>query len=171
MRYATVILAAVACGGDEGKDGTTADVLASPDDAVAAATALTGGAADEAEEVSEDGYDLWEVEVAMPNGAELEVLLFRDSGELFEIEDLAGPFDYDALDPLPGQLTYSEARDLAFETVAGDQVAWEVKHDEGGDHDYFYEFYVREVGDQLWEIKLWADTGEVYVTEAVEGVD
>lgn len=143
-------------------------VLAEAEDAQAAAVALVGGEAGEAAEVNEDGHDLWEVAVAMDNGATLEVLLFVDDGELFEIEDTAGPFDYDALDPLPGQLTYAEARDIAFGEVAGEQVAWEVKYDDG---PYFYEFYVEEVGAQLWEIKLWADSGEVFVTEAKEAVD
>lgn len=155
---------AACSGGDPDKE----PVLASGDDALAAAEAITGGTASGAEEVSEDGYDLWETAVAMPNGAELEVLLFADSGDLFEVKDPAGPFDYDTLDPLPGQLTYVDARAIAFDIVEGDQVAWEVKFDGG---PYFYEFYVMQVGDQLWEVKLWADSGEVFVTEAKEAVD
>ena len=145
-----------------------ADVLDTPESAEEAAAALTGGVAGSAEEVDEDGHALWEVYVDMPNGAELEVLLFVDSGDLFEIKDDSGPFDYDDLDPLPGQLTYSQGREVALGTVAGDQTFWEVKFTDDG---YFYEFYVREAGDQLWEIKLWADDGEVYVTEAVDEVD
>ena len=45
---------------------------------------------------------------------------------------------------------------------------WEVKWDDGR---YFYEFYVMEVGDQLWEVKLWADDGSVFVTEPKDEVD
>ena len=147
------------CGGDAVTDATGAGE---------AAVAIVGGAAGDAEAVTEDGYDLWEVEVAMENGATLEVVVFADSGDLFEVKDEAGPFDYDALDPLPGQLTYDAARDVAFGEVEGEQVAWEVKYTEDG---YFYEFYVMEVGDQLWEIKLWADDGEVFVVEAKDAVD
>ena len=137
-------------------------------DAQAAAAALVGGTAGEAEQITEDGYDLWEVEVELSNGAELEVLLFVEDGALFEVADSAGPFDYDSLDPLPGSLTYAEARTLASGEVEGEQTAWEVKFTEDG---YFYEFYINEVGDQLWEIKLWADSGEVFVVEAVDEID
>ena len=58
--------------------------------------------------------------------------------------------------------TYDRAATAAMIT------AWEVKFDEG---QYFYEFYVEEVGDQLWEIKLWADDGEVFVVEGKDEVD
>lgn len=155
------LLSLVACGGATG--------LSEPADAEQAALDLVGGTtAAEAERVSEDGHDLWEVMVTMPNGAVLEVLLFEDDGALFEVADTEGPFDYDALDPLPGQLTYTEARDIAMGEVAGEQVAWEVKYDDG---PYFYEFYVREAGDQLWEIKLWAESGDVFVVEGKDEID
>jgi uncharacterized membrane protein YkoI len=155
----TALLMLTACSGD---------TLSEAADAEAAAAALVGGEAGEAERVEEDGYDLWEVMVSMSGGAELEVLLFADSGDLFEIKDSAGPFDYADIDALPGQLTYYEAQDIALAEVEGTQTFWEVKYTEDG---YFYEFYVMEVGDQLWEIKLWADGGEVYVVEAVDEVD
>ena len=153
---------------DKGETDTTAPVLADAAAAELAAVALVGGEATEAEAVVEDGFDLWEVYVTLGNGAELEVLLFAEEGALFEIFDGVGPFDYDTLDPLPGMLTYAEARDVAFAEVDGEQTTWEVKYTDEG---YFYEFYVLQVGDQLWEIKLWADDGEVFVVEAVEDVD
>ena len=154
------LVSLVACGGAG---------LSDPADAEEAALALVdGSSSSEAEQVSEDGHDLWEVMVTMGNGAELEVLLFVDDGALFEVKDTTGPFDYDTLDPLPGQLTYAEARDVAMGEVAGDQVAWEVKYDDG---PYFYEFYIRESGDQLWEIKLWAESGEVFVVEGKDEID
>lgn len=158
-------LAAIGCAGTGGTGAE--DVLPAATDAEAAAAALTGGEAGEAEATVEDGLDLWEVDVEMPNGAELEVLLQRASGELFEIEDQVGPFDY-ALDPLPGQLTYAEARDRAWGVVEGEQRGWEVKLD--GDR-YFYEFYVSDSGSQLWEVKLWADDGEVFVTTPKDDMD
>ncbi len=160
----------MACGIALWACGPEPDPAALPEAAEAeqAAADLTGGTPGEAEQVVEDGHDLWEVYVTMPNGAELEVLLFVDNGELFEIKDEAGPFDYDTLDPLPGQLTYAEARDVAFGVVQGDQVAWEVKYDGG---PYFYEFYIEEPGPQLWEVKLWAESGEVFVTEPKDAVD
>lgn len=163
--FTAAIAGAGGCTGGEQGDG---NVLGTEDDAKAAAVAIVGGEASEAEQTTEDGFDLWEVAVVMPNSATLEVLLFAEDGALFEVEDVAGPFDYDTLDPLPGQLTYAEARTIALGEVDGEQVAWEVKYDAG---DYFYEFYVREVGDQLWEIKLWSDDGEVFDVEAKEEVD
>jgi len=129
---------------------------------------LAGGTAGEALRVEEDGFDLWQVEVAMPNAASLEVLVFADDGALFEIKDDAGPFDYDELDPLPGALTYAEARAVALERVPGSQEVWEVKLDEGR---YFYEFYLREDIGQLWEVKLWADSGEIFTLAAKDSPD
>jgi uncharacterized membrane protein YkoI len=134
----------------------------------AAAEALTGGVASGGESAVEDNMDVWEVDVAMPNGATLEVVLRADTGDLYEIFDAAGPFDYDTLDPLPGQLSYADARAVAVGEVDGTQEAWEVKWTADG---YFYEFYLREVGDQLWEVKLWADDGEVFVVEAKDAID
>lgn len=157
-----------ACGDKDGDDTGGVEALADAEAAQAAAASLTGGEAEGAERTEEDGHDVWEVEVAMPNGAEIEVVLFAASGDLYEVYDGAGPFDYDTLDPLPGQLTYAEARAVAQGAVEGTQQAWEVKYTDDG---YFYEFYVLEVGDQLWEIKLWADSGEVFVTEAVDEQD
>ncbi|MCA9620965.1 MAG: PepSY domain-containing protein [Myxococcales bacterium] len=156
-------LGLVACGGDE--TGTTPPTA---EEAEKKAGELVGGTASGAEQVQEDGHSLWEMKVAMDNGATLTTYLFADTLELFEIKDLDGPFDYDGLDPLPGMLTYSEARAIAFETQAGTQRAWEVKYDDG---PYFYEFYVIDSSEQLWEIKLWADTGEVFVTEPKSAID
>ena len=151
-----------------GDDGQSKQ-LASDAEARSAAEAIVGGdATDHAHLIEEDGWELWEVEVALSNGAELEVLLFADDGALFEVKDVEGPFDYDELDPLPGQLSYAQARDVAFDEVDGEQVAWEVKFDDGR---YFYEFYVRDLDTQLWEIKLWADDGEVFVVEAKQEID
>ncbi|RMG97353.1 MAG: hypothetical protein D6705_08875 [Deltaproteobacteria bacterium] len=143
------------------------DALPTASEAKAAAAERTDGTPGDAERVREDGHDLWEVTVTMPNGASLEVLLFAESGDLFEIEDQAGPFDY-ALDPLPGQLTYAEAAAVAHGVVDGVRVAWEVKYDDG---PYFYEFYIEDADAQLWEVKLWAEDGEVFATEPKDAVD
>jgi hypothetical protein len=117
--------------------------------------------------LEEDGFRLWRVDVAMPNGAHLEMVLFESDGLLYKIEDHDGPFDY-ALDPLPGQLTYEDAVEVATSAVAGPVIAWKVKWTGGS---YFCEVYVRDESAQLWEIKLWADTGEIYAMEEKDAVD
>lgn len=148
-------LLATACGAD-------------PTEAERVAAELTGGTvAGEAARLEEDGHDLWQLSVSMSNGAELEVLIHVEDDALYEIADTAGPFDY-AMDPLPGQLTYDEGLAVARGEVEGEQEAWEVKDD---GEAYFYEFYLREAGDQLWEIKLWADSGEVFSVEGKDEVD
>jgi uncharacterized membrane protein YkoI len=159
------LFAAVAgCGDDAGSEQIGSEAAA-----MSAAEAIVGGeATGHAHRIEEDGAELWEVEVEVSNGAQLEVLLFAGDGELFEVKDGEGPFDYEDLDPLPGQLSYVQARDVAFDEVEGEQVAWEVKFDDGR---YFYEFYVQDLDTQLWEIKLWADNGEVFVVEAKNEVD
>ncbi len=153
-------LLAPACGGDP-------PALATESDAQDAAEALTGGTARSAERTTVDGRKLWAVDVAMGNGATVEVLLFPEDGTFYKISDEVGPFDY-ALDPLPGKLDYGQAQTIAFDVVDGAQQAWLVKWDDG---PYFYEFYIEDVDAQLWEVKLWADDGEVFATEAVDAVD
>ena len=153
------LLSLAACGDDP--------ALPAASDAQAAAAERTAGTPGDAERVTENGQDLWSVSVAMDNGATLDVRLFVDSGDLFSIKDEAGPFDY-ALDPLPGQLTYAKAREVASGVVSGDQVVWLVKWSDG---PYFYEFYVEDADSQLWEIKLWAEGGEVFETVPVDAPD
>lgn len=148
--------------------GCTQAALPEASDAELRATEIVGGTANPAAQIVEDGHSLWQIDVEMANGAHLEVLLFVDSGELYEVHDPAGPFDY-ALDPLPGLLTYADAQAIAAGRVSGSQVAWEVKWTEGD--RYFYEFYVREDAGQLWEVKLWSDDGMVYAVEPKETVD
>ena len=165
MRFATLtvlILSAAlgACGTDE--------ALPAADDARRAAVNIVGGQAEQADRLVEDGFDLWEVEVAMTNGSHVDVLLFADSGDLFEVEDKVGPFNYEGLDPLPGKLTYAEARAIAQGRVMGLLEAWEVKFTDEG---YFYEYYQRQDTGQLWEVKLWADSGEIFVVEPKTVVD
>lgn len=150
--------------------GCSNAVLPTSDDAAARAVEIVGsGEAGVATQTVDDGFDVWEVPVSMPNGAELEVLLFVDTGELFEIKDVVGPFDYE-LDPLPGMTTYGEARARALELNPGTIEAWEVKLRSDVDR-YFYEFYIRDDGGQLYELKHWADDGELLAFEAVDMMD
>lgn len=150
--------------------GCSTAVLSSAEEAQTEALATVGsGEALSAERVVDEGNDVWNVAVRMPNGAELEVILFAETGVLFEIKDVAGPFDYD-LTPLAGMSTYAEARARVLEASPGVIEAWEVKLVPEEDR-YFYEFYVRDDGGQLYEIKHWADTGELIHFEAVTMMD
>ena len=150
--------------------GCSEDTLANADDAEAAALATVGsGTVSSSERVVDEGHRVWAVMVTMPNGAELEVILFAGNGELFEIKDTVGPFDY-ALSPLPGMSTYAEALASALDANPGTVEAWEVKLSVDDDR-YFYEFYVRDDGGQLYEIKHWADDGSLLEFQAVDEID
>ena len=150
--------------------GCSNPVLGNAEDAQAAALDFVGsGSAVSAEQIVDDGFDVYQVMVAMPNGAELEVVLFVETGELYEIKDVAGPFDYD-MTPLPGHDSYATARGRVLEATPGTIEAWEIKLLPDQDR-YFYEFYVRDDGGQLYEVKHYADTGEMISFEAVAMMD
>lgn len=153
-------LAAIGCGGD----------ALSADEAKQTAASLVGGEAAKAEEADFDGIAAWEVEVAMKNGAELEVLVGQQSGDLLEIEDKSGPFSY-SLAPLSGHKTYAEAKQIAFDSASGKVEAWEIKRMEQQARRYRYEFYVRDADKQLWEVKFWANDGTPISKELKSAVD
>ena len=150
--------------------GCSNPVLGSAADAQARALEIVGsGDPVSAEQVVDGGFDVWQVMTRMPNGADLEVLLFVDSGELFEIKDVAGPFDYD-LTPVADADSFSVARTRVLDATPGTIEAWEIKLIPS-ESRYFYEFYVRDDGGQLYEVKHYADTGEMISYQAVERMD
>ncbi|MEZ4335429.1 MAG: hypothetical protein R3B82_02280 [Sandaracinaceae bacterium] len=150
--------------------GCANPVLGSSADANARAIEIVGsGEAISAEQIVDDGFDVYEVMVRMANGAELEVLMFVDTGELYEVKDFTGPFDYD-MTPVAGSDSYSTARGRVLEGTPGTVEGWEIKLLPAEDR-YFYEFYVRDDGGQLYEIKHYADTGEMISYEAVATMD
>jgi uncharacterized membrane protein YkoI len=135
---------------------------------------LGDGVASEAEREDLDGQPIWEVHVAMPNGADVEVKLHAESEDLLVIEDKTGPFDYADFTPVEGLLSYEVVRDLAYDEVPGAVEAWEFEResaDPADEAEYEYEFYVRNDEGELWEIKFHADDGEATHIELKDMVD
>lgn len=163
-----LILGMAACVADEGSEITEerAQTLAEE--------FLGGGAASEAEREDLDGQPIWEVYVAMPNGAEVEVKVHAESEDLLVIEDKTGPFDYADFTPVEGLLSYEAVRELAFDEIPGTVEAWEFEResaDPADEAEYEYEFYVRNDEGELWEIKFHADDGEATHIELKDMVD
>jgi uncharacterized membrane protein YkoI len=146
------------------------------DDAEAARLAedAVGGEAKETERSKEGTLDVWEVHVAMGNGATLEVKLDLEDGDVVVVEDRIGPFDYPDFTPSAGVLAYDAILALAKDEVSGDVEAWEFKREGGEEADeveFEYEFYIRDAESQLWEIKFDATDGAATSLEAKDAVD
>lgn len=158
-------LAFAACDGDGGPAVGEADAARIAEDAV-------GGDAGDSERSTEGEVEVWEVEVAMANGATVEVKVDLDLGHVVVVEDKVGPFDYADFTPTDGVLAYSAIKARALEQVAGDIEAWEFKREEeDGATAYEYEFYVRDGDMQLWEVKFDATDGKATHIEAKDAVD
>lgn len=130
------------------------------------------GEAGEVERGSDGGFDVWEVHVAMANGAEIEVKVEVSSGDVVIVEDKTGPFDYDSFTPIAGVLSYAAITEVALAEVAGTVEAWEFKKAiTAGETELEWELYVRDTTSQLWEIKFDAATGATTALEMKDMVD
>jgi uncharacterized membrane protein YkoI len=133
--------------------------LGSAEDAKAKATSLVPGQALGAQkEQPPTGPALWVVQVKLASGAVVTVELDSTTGALVEVKDHVGPFGYE-LQPVKEALKLSEATQKALaEKPMSTVIAWEIKADGAG---WEYEFYVRDVNERLWEIKMTGDKGVV----------
>ena len=163
----TALASTLACDADGGD--TTA---ISEDDASRIAEEAVGGDTEEVERSTEGETEVWEVHLAISNGAMLEVKVDVDSGDVVVVEDKTGPFDYPDFTPTDGVLSYEEMKATALEEVAGDIEAWEFKREEeDGAVEFEYEFYIRDADAQLWEIKFDAVDGMATELEPKDMVD
>src|SRR5262245_30100128 len=83
-------------------------------DAARIAEEATGGEAGEIERGVEGEIDVWEVYVAMANGATVEVKVDVDTGDVVVVEDKTGPFDYPDFTPAAGVLAYAAVEAIAL---------------------------------------------------------
>jgi uncharacterized membrane protein YkoI len=110
----------------------------------------------------------WVVKVKHANGATLEVEFEKATGNLVEVKDFKGPFEYE-LTPMTGVLKYTEARGKATTSKPGKVEAWKFESEDGKKQ---YEFYVRaSANERLYEIKMTADKGDITATVEKEKVD
>jgi uncharacterized membrane protein YkoI len=152
---------------DAGDDAGVSEAEASR-----AAEDAVGGDAGEIERSVEGDTEVWEVHVAMTNGATLEVKVGLDDGEIVVVEDKVGPFDYADFTPVQGVLAYQAILAKAQDEVTGDVIAWEFKRElEDGEVGFEYEFYIRDAEQQLWEIKFDATDGMATSIAAKEEID
>ncbi len=148
--------------------GSDAGVEISQNDARTKAASLVSGEVQAVTETTEDNVRLWNVSVKVANGAVIDVMLERASGKLFEIEDKKGPFDYTISAPDTGLLNYLDAKTKAFAVKSGNLVAWNIAWQGTA---LRYEFYVRTLDSQLFEIQLKGDTGDTISVEEKNAVD
>lgn len=160
-----VLSALLAC--DAGDDAGVSEA-----DASRTAESAVGGDAGEVERSVEGDTEVWEVHVAMDNGATLEVKVGLEDGEIVVVEDKVGPFDYADFTPVQGVLAYNAVLAKAQEEVTGDVIAWEFKRElEDGAVAFEYEFYIRDAEQQLWEIKFDATDGKATSIAAKDEID
>lgn len=162
-----VVAAIFACGCSSTTTPATADAAASStaaitgaDDAKARAGKLVSGTAQSAEQKQDGAHQVWLVVMKTSGGAQVEVY-FLTTGELQELKDFKGPFDYDIGTPVPGVISWKSARDKALAAKAGTVVGWKLERESATEHQW--EFYVRDANEKLFEVKLTGDKGEVIV--------
>lgn len=143
-------------GVDAGSSSTTA--VTGADDAKSRAAKLVPGTAQSAEQKEDEGRQVWLVMMKTTSGAVVEVY-FLTTGELQELKDFKGPFDYDVGTPVAGQLAWKVAREKALAAKAGTVVGW--KFERESPTAYQWEFYVRDANEKLFEVKLSGDKGEI----------
>lgn len=140
----------------------------SSDEAKTVALAVVPGTVESSLAALEDTLPVYEVKVRLASGSAIYVWVHRGDGALYGMADEIGPFEYELAAPQPGLLSYSAAKAKAFAVKQGTQVAWNLK-DKGG--AFRHEFYVRDTGGQLWEVKIKSTTGETLSVEAKDAVD
>ena len=99
----------------------------------------------------------WEVTVVTDGGGEVELEFDQVTGELVEIEGDEGPFDYEVT-PGQGLISFSQAKDVAFNEAEGELISWELEQD--GDGNWIYEFIMINDG-QDFAIEVDAVTGTI----------
>ena len=120
------------------------------------ATTVVPGTASEPAKLDKGDEHRWVIDVKVANGATVGVEITRATGVVEEIKGEERPFDYELPAPQAGMLTYVQAKTKALAAKAGAVEVWEVKPPANQ-----YEFYVRDEGGKLWEIKMTGDKGDV----------
>jgi uncharacterized membrane protein YkoI len=160
----TVGLPLLACSSSSSTPSTPSEL--SEADARSKAVTWVPGTAGAVERIETADEHRWGVTVAMSAGSEAVVELERADGQLDEISAKKGPFDYDLPVPGPGIATYATARAAALAAKQGLIEAWEINL-----VNNVWEIYVRTSTNQLWEIKLNAQTAAVTSSEEKDAVD
>lgn len=106
----------------------------------------------------------WEITVATSGGAEVEVTLEEESGELVEVEGADGPFDYEVT-PGSGLMNFSTIREIVLDTGDEKIVEWELEFN--SEFKWVYEV-ILQAGDKEIRIKIDAETGEILFEEIDE---
>lgn len=113
---------------------------------------------DEIERSQERGIDVWEVEIELPGGAELDFYISRDLFEVVEIEGDEVNLPYE-LDPGDNFITLAQAVAVAESALGDRQLTfddWELSFDDGR---WVYEFETERPDDL--EIYVHAETGDL----------
>jgi len=163
-----LILPLAACGGADtvapgdlspSPFSTTAQGLVSQPEAESVAAQAAGGTVMGSELRLERGLEVYEVDVLRPSGTLVQVEVVRETGEILEMEarhHQAGDDDITLDDRF---LSLEDALARGQEHEAGEVEEWELELDE--QHRWRYEVRVRRSGDDLMEVELDAETGEL----------
>lgn len=151
---------AVGCASDSDPGGASVPEITEAEARSKASVAAPNATVGTVSKIDEGAERRWKLEVVMPNGAPLTVELERSNGDVAEIAGSTAPFDYELPAPAPGLLTYAEAKAKALAAKSGGVELWEVQPAK-----HLYEFYVRESGGTLWEIKMEATKGDITTVE------
>ncbi len=98
----------------------------------------------------------WKITVITSSGAEVEITVEEESGELVEIRGEIGPFDYDVTPE--GLINFSEILAIVLDTGDEELIAWELEFN--ADFKWVYQLII-VAGDNKIRIRIDAETGEI----------
>ena len=99
----------------------------------------------------------WKVKIETANGAHV-YFGFNEEGELVNIEDPEGPFDYN-VEPAMDLISFNAAKEIALDTGDEELKGWELEMDNEG--NWFYKLFI-VVNNEEITVKINAVTGEVF---------
>jgi uncharacterized membrane protein YkoI len=104
----------------------------------------------EAELETERGLEVWEIKLKMPSGGIVKIRFLKEIGEIIKMKGKPGPYDYE-IDPEGSFIAFSEARELALNTVDGEIAQWTLELEEN--NEWEYEFHI--IGaDKRFEVEI-----------------
>ena len=143
-----LLLVLIACSDN---DDTTVDV---PPEIISNSLGFFDGTVTDQGLESENGIEVWEIEIQNPEGAIVRFYWAVDNQTLVKLEGDRGPYTYE-INPGGGLINFTTARTFAVSAVKNDSLlAWELKQNEEFANGWVYEF---EIADSMDDTTVYID--------------
>ena len=120
------------------------------------------------EEETERGLSVWEIKIKMPGGGILKLYFVKELNKIIKIKGTSGPYDYE-IDPGGSFIPFSEAKQLAFQTIGGGEIEkWSLEIEEN--NEWEYEIHIFHEGDRF-EVEIEGFENEVIAVKEKHETD